>query len=100
MDELLRWLSGQHHGLHTFRAFQLRLAELCKDERSRKALFGLLNRLLITMSEEFDEEPLPAAVADRAYDRLLKLLTSLDLGANADRRLADLNRVASSDLWQ
>ncbi len=100
MDELLRWLSGQHHGLHTFRAFQLRLAELCKDEPEQKALFGLLNRLLDNYVQEFDEEPLPVAVADRAYDRLLKLLTSLDLRANADRRLADLNRVASSDLWQ
>ena len=100
MDELLRWLSGQHHGLHTFRAFQRRLAELCKDEPEQKALNGLLNQLLDNYVEAFDEEPLPVAVADRAYDRLLKLLASLDLRANADRRLADLNRVASSDLWQ
>jgi hypothetical protein len=99
MDELLRWLSGQHHGLHTFRAFQHRLAGLCKDEPEQKALYGLLNQLLDNYVEAFDEEPLPVAVADRAYDRLLKLLASLDLRANADRRLADLNRVASSDLW-
>jgi hypothetical protein len=47
----------------------------------------------------FDEEPLPVAVADRAYQRLLDLVASLDFRAGADRRLADLNRVAACDLW-
>ena len=42
------------------------------------------------------EEPL--AVADHAHDRLLKLLATLDLEATADRRLANINRVAASDL--
>ena len=49
--------------------------------------------------EAFDEEPLPISVAERAYDRLLELLGSLDLRANADRRLADIDRVAASDLF-
>jgi hypothetical protein len=48
--------------------------------------------------ENFDEEPLPVAVADRAYQRLLDLIGSLDFAANADRRLADINRVAAFDL--
>jgi hypothetical protein len=48
--------------------------------------------------EVFDEAPLPVAVADRAYGRLLDLVGSLDLQANADRRLADINRVAACDL--
>ena len=49
--------------------------------------------------EAFDEEPLPVAVADRAYQRLLDLVASLDFRASADHRLADLNRVAACDLW-
>jgi hypothetical protein len=100
MNELLMWLSRQHHGLHTFRRFQQRLAKLCKDEPEQKALYGLLHRFVGNYIDAFDEEPVPVAVADRAYDRLQKLLASLDPGANAGRRLADLNRVASSDLWR
>ena len=46
----------------------------------------------------FDEEPLPVAVADLAYCRLLELVASLDFSASADRRLADINRVAACDL--
>jgi hypothetical protein len=63
-------------------------------------LYELLNQLVGSYVEAFDEEPLPVAVADRAYDRLLNLLASLDLRANADRRLADINRVAACDLWR
>jgi len=37
-------------------------------------------------------------VADHAHRRLLELLASLDAQANSDRRLADINRVASFDL--
>ncbi|MEY9181490.1 hypothetical protein ABIG06_003123 [Bradyrhizobium sp. USDA 326] len=48
----------------------------------------------------FDEAPLPVDVADRAYRRLLTLVGSLDPHGNADRRLADINRVATCDLWR
>jgi hypothetical protein len=48
--------------------------------------------------EAFDEEPVPIAVADRAYQRLLNLLASLDQSASAEGRLTELNRVAGVDL--
>jgi hypothetical protein len=38
-------------------------------------------------------------IADRAHQRLLDLLAGLDVRANADRRLAGINRVAGCDLW-
>jgi len=41
---------------------------------------------------------LPVAVADRAYGRLLDMVSSLDFKGSADRRLADINRVAAMDL--
>jgi hypothetical protein len=41
---------------------------------------------------------LPVPIADHAYHRLLDLVASLDFGASADRRLADINRVAAFDL--
>jgi hypothetical protein len=59
----------------------------------------LLNCLVGNYIEAFDEEPLPVAVADRAYQRLLDLVASLDFRARAEHRLADLNRVAAWDLW-
>jgi hypothetical protein len=99
MNELCTWLSRQPHGLRTFRMFQQKLEKLSRDEPEQRALFGLLSQLVGNYIEAFDEEPLPVAVADRAYDRLLKLLASLDPEANADRRLADINRVAGCDLW-
>jgi hypothetical protein len=62
-------------------------------------LYRLLSNLVGRYIEAFDESPLPVSVADRAYDRLLELLGSLDLRATAHRRLADINRVAASDLF-
>jgi len=38
-------------------------------------------------------------VADQVHRRLLELLASLDVQANSDRRLADINRVASFNLF-
>jgi hypothetical protein len=50
-------------------------------------------------TEAFDEEPLPVAVADRAYQCQLDLMASPDVQASADWRPADLNRVAARELW-
>jgi hypothetical protein len=99
MNDLHTWLSQQHHGLKTFRIFQQRLDVLSKDEPDQRALYQALSNLVGGYVEAFDEEPLPVAVAERAYHRLLDLLASLDLRASADRRLADINRVVACDLW-
>jgi hypothetical protein len=99
MNDLHTWLSQQHHGLRTFHTFQQKLASLSRDEPGQRALCRLLNSLVGGYIEAFDEEPLPAVVADRAHQRLLDLVASLDFRASADHRLADLNRVAACDLW-
>jgi hypothetical protein len=98
MNDLYNWFSRQHHGLRTFRNFQQKLDSLSRDEPEQRGLYRLLSSLVGNYVEAFDEEPLPVAVADRAHDRLLDLLASLDLQANPDRRLADINRVAAGDL--
>jgi hypothetical protein len=100
MNELYIWISYQHHGLGTFRTFQQKLENLSTEEPGNRGLYRLLSSLVGRYIEAFDEEPLPVSVADRAHDRLLELLGSLDLRANADRRLADINRVAAGDLFQ
>ena len=98
MNELYSWLSRQHHGLRTFKNFQNQLNSLSRREPSQQGLCAVLGCLVGGYIETFDEAPLPVAVADRAYGRLLNLVGSLDLEANADRRLADINRVAACDL--
>ena len=98
MDDLHTWLSQQHHGLRTFRIFQQKLDALSRDEPEQRALCRLLNSIVGSYIEAF-EEPLPVAVADSAYHRLLNLLASLHLRANAERRLADINTVAECELW-
>jgi hypothetical protein len=99
MNDLHAWLSQQHHGLRTFQIFQKKLATLSGDEPEQRALCRLLTYLVGSYIEAFDEEPLPVAVADRAFQRLLDLVASLDFRASAEHRLADLNRVAACDLW-
>ena len=99
MNDLHAWLSQQHHGLRTFHTFQQKLATLSGDEPGQLALCRLLSSLVGGYIEAFDEEPLPFAVADRAYQCLLNLVASLDRRAKAEDRLADLNRVATCRLW-
>jgi hypothetical protein len=70
-----------------------------REEPEQRALCRLLNSIVGSYIEAFDEEPLPVAVADSAYHRLLDLLASLDLRTNAERRLADMNNVAECELW-
>jgi len=98
MNDLYTWLSQQHHGLRTFRAFQQKLDDLSQADPEQRALCRLLSDIVGSYVDTFDEEPLPVAVADRAHLRLLELMASLDFSAGADRRLADINRVAACDL--
>ena len=97
MSDLHAWLSRQHHGFRTFQIFQQKLATLSREEPEQRALCRLLTYLVGSYIEAFDEEPL--RVADRAFQRLLDLVASLDFRASAEHRLADLNRVAACDLW-
>jgi hypothetical protein len=84
--------------LRTFQLSRVKLADLSEREPDKKALYALLSRLAGRYVEAFDEEPVPVAIADRAYDRLLRLLASLDQSASADGRLAEFNHVAALDL--
>ena len=100
MNDLHAWLSQQHHGLRTYRAFQQKLDVLSGHEPDQRALCRLLGGIVGSYVENFDEEPLPVAVADHAYRRLLDLVGKPGLHAGADRGLADIDRVAAFDLRQ
>ena len=100
MNDLHTWLSQQHHGLRTFRTFQQKLETLGRRDPAQRGLCRLLSGLVGNYVEAFDEAPLPVEIADGAYHRLLALLASIDLNADATQRLQDINRVAESRLWQ
>ena len=98
MNDLYTWLAKQHHGLRTFRTFQQKLDEVSSSDPEQRALCRLLNMIVGNYVDTYDEQPLPVTVADRAFQRLLELTASVDFSASADRRLADINRVAACDL--
>ncbi len=98
-NDLHMWLAQQQHGLRTFRDFQQKLEALSKRDPEQRALCRLLSGIVGRYVDTFDEDPLPVEVADRAYQRLLDLVASIDFTAGAERRLADINRIAASDLW-
>jgi len=98
MNELYSWLSGQHPGLATFKTLQLKLSKLAADHPDQRAMCRLLNGIVGSYIAEFDEAPLPSAIADRAYRRLLQSLAELDVAADPAKQLGDLNRLAELDL--
>jgi hypothetical protein len=98
MNNLHHWLSRQHHGLRTFRIFQQKLDDLSSGDPGQRAMCRLLKSIVGSYIDAFDEDPLPVAVADHAYQRLLDMVGSLDFEGNPGRRLADINRVATLDL--
>jgi len=98
MNDLSRWLANQHHGLRTFRTFQQKLHDIGSGDPGQRAICRLLHAVVGSYVDAYDEAPLPVAIADRAHRHLLELVASIDFGAGAERRLADINRVAACDL--
>jgi hypothetical protein len=96
--QLYSWLSGQHRGLSTFKALQLKLVQLAADHPEQRAMCRLLHGIVGNYVEQFDEAPLPSAIADRAYQRLLRSLAELDRTAEPATELGNLNRLAALDL--
>ena len=96
--QLYSWLSGQHRGLRTFKALQLKLVQLAADHPEQRAMCRLLHGIVGNYVEQFDKAPLPSAIADRAYQRLLRSLAELDRTAEPATELGNLNRLAALDL--
>ena len=98
MNELHAWLAGQHAGLRTFKTFQLKLAEFAARYPEQRAFCRLLDAIVGRHIEEFDEAPLPSAVAERAYRNLLRSVADLDCQAAPAQQLGALNRLAEVSL--
>jgi hypothetical protein len=76
-----------------------KLATLSGDEPEQRALCRLLTYLVGSYVEALTRNLCLSRIADRAFQRLLDLVASLDFRASAEHRLADLNRTAACDLW-
>lgn len=100
MNDLYSWLSNQHPGLRTFRTFQQKLNNVAVAHPQQRAACMLLSGIVGRYIEEFDEAPLPSAVADRAYSRLLHAVAELNPSAPPAEQLTRLNRLAELRLTQ
>ena len=98
MNELHVWLASQHPGLRTFKTFQLKLAEFAAVHPQARAMCRLLDAIVGRYVEEFDEAPLPSAVAERAWQNLLSSVAELDCTAAPAQQLGALNRLAAFSL--
>lgn len=98
VNDLYSWLSGQHAGLRTFKTFQQKLANVAATHPQQRAACMLLSGVVGRYIEEFDEAPLPSAVADRAYSRLLHAVAELNPSTAAVEQLVQLNRLAELTL--
>ena len=101
MNELHFWLSGQHPGLKTFKALQLKLDQLAADRPEQRAMCRLLHGIVGRYVEEFDEAPLPSD------DRRSRLSAAASIAGgtrsaqpNRPCSLVHLNRLAALNLAQ
>ena len=100
MVELHSWLSHQHPGLKTYVALQNKTNELVQSDADHRAVYKLLSSILDPFIASFDEEPLPAGVAETTFQRLLAVVRDADnsISLAPDQQIDALNKIASVDL--
>ena len=100
MVELHSWLSRQHSGLKTYVALQNKTNELAQSDADHRAVYKLLSSILDPFIASFDEEPLPAGVAETTFQRLLAVVRDADnsISLAPDQQIDALNKIASVEL--
>jgi len=96
MVELHSWLSHQHPGLKTYVALQQKTNELAQSDAEHRAVYKLLSSILDPFIASFDEEPLPAGVAETTFQRLRDADNAISLAP--DQQIDAINKIASVDL--
>jgi hypothetical protein len=94
MVELHSWLSHQHSGLRTYVALQQKTNELAETDAEHRAVYRLLSSIIDPFIASFDEEPLPAGVAETTFQRLLAVVRDADNAIS----LAPDQQIAAVDL--
>jgi len=74
--------------------------ELAETDAEHRAVYKLLSSILDPFIASFDEEPLPAGVAETTFQRLLAVLRDADdaIALAPDQQIEMLNRIAAVDL--
>jgi hypothetical protein len=100
MSELHSWLSTQHHGLRTYKSLKQKLTQLAQIDPEHVALYRLLASRIDPYIDSFDEEPLPADVADKVFGRVLHMVREAEesICRGPADQLQALNKVAAVEL--
>jgi hypothetical protein len=100
MTELHTWLSVQHPGLRTYKAFRQKTMQLARSDAEHRALYKLLSSIVDPYIDSYDEEPLPADLAETVFGRLLAIVRDAENSivlAPMDQVKA-LNKIAAVEL--
>jgi hypothetical protein len=100
MGEFHDWLSQQHHGLKTYKAFRQTLIDRASSDTPHRALYRLLAGLTEEYIARYDAEAVPVDVAERTYRHLLEVVAAAEkaLGAPAPQQIHILNELAAAKL--
>jgi hypothetical protein len=100
MGELSDWLSQQHHGLKTYKAFRQTLLDRADSDAPHRALYRLLAGLTEEYIARYDGEAVPVDVAEQTYQHLLEVVARAEtaLTAPAPQQLQILNELAAAKL--
>jgi hypothetical protein len=100
MVELHSWLTRQHPGLRTYVTLQQKTNELAHSDPDHRAMYRLLSSIIDPFIDSFDEEPLPASVADATFRRLVDIVRDAEeaIALSPDRQIDAMNRIAGVDL--
>lgn len=100
MGELYDWLSQQHHGLKTYKAFRQTLLDRASSDTQHRALYRLLAGLTDEYVARYDGEAVPVEVAEQTYRHLLEIVASAEsaLTASAPQQVQILNELAGARL--
>ena len=100
MGEFTDWLSKQHHGLKTYKAFRQTLLERISSDSQHRALYRLLAGLTEEYIARYDGEAVPVDVAEQTYRHLLEIVAKAEgaLNASAPHQIQILNELAAARL--
>ena len=100
MGEFYDWLSQQHHGLKTYKAFRKTLLDRIASDTAHRALYRLLAGLTEEYIARYDGEAVPVGVAEETYRHLLEIVAKAEsaLTAPAPRQVQILNELAADRL--
>jgi hypothetical protein len=100
MGELHDWLSHQHPGLKTFKAFRHTMLDRVASDTPHRALYRLLAGVTEEYIARYDGEAVPVDVAEQTYRHLLEIVATAEasLTAPASQQIQTLNELAAAKL--